>query len=131
MSRWLYPFIIVAAIGIAVYLLYCKGFAVSKSIAAILFVFRPGRNADKVTLNSCTGWVKHIGRFHETRTYEFALDAHLSKGNAEVTLLDKAKQPLMRLNRQSPTGRIELDAGSRYYLCWDFKGATGKCELHW
>ncbi len=110
---------------------YFRSIAVSKSIAAILFVFRPGRNADRVTLNSCTGWVKHIGRFSESRTYEFILDTQLSKGGTEVILLGAKKELLMKLNRQHPTDKIDLDAKNRYYLRWEFEGATGKCELHW
>lgn len=110
---------------------YVQSMAVSKSIAAILFVFRPCRDADRVTLVSCTGWVKHMGRFSESRTYEFTLDMQLSKGDAEVVLLDAKKERLMKLDRQFPTGAIELDAKSRYYLRWKFEGATGKCELVW
>lgn len=110
---------------------YFRNIAVSKSIAAILFVFRPCRDGDKVTLNSCTGWVKHVGRFSESRTYEFILNTQLSKGDVEVLLLDAKKELLMKLNRQSPTGTIDLDAKNRYYLRWKFEGATGKCELCW
>lgn len=110
---------------------YFRNIAVSKSIAAILFVFCPGKDTDKATFGSCSGWVKHIGRFYESRTYEFVLNAQLSKGNVEVILLDAKKRQLMRLNRQTPTGIIDLDAKNRYYLRWEFKSATGKCELHW
>lgn len=110
---------------------YFRSIAVSKCIAAILFVFLPCGDADKVTLDSCTGWVKHRGRFYESRTYEFTLNVQLSKGDVEVILLDSKKELLMKLNRQSPTGTINLDAKSRYYLRWKFEGATGKCELCW
>lgn len=110
---------------------YFRSIAVSKYITAILFVFRPCRDADKVTLDSCTGWVKHMGRFSESRTYKFTLDTQLSKGNAEVLLLGAKKERLMKLNRQSPTGTIDLDAKNRYYLRWKFEDATGKCVLHW
>ena len=110
---------------------YLRSIAVSKSIAAILFVFRPGRDADRVTLGSCSGWVKHMGRFSESRTYKFILDTQLSTGEVEVILLDAKKELLMKLNRQSPSGKIDLDAKNRYYLRWAFKGATGKCELRW
>ena len=99
--------------------------------AALIFVFRHGKNADTATLDACTGWVKHVGRFHESKTYEFYLDAQLSKGNVEVVLLDWKKQQLMKLTPQSPTCKIELDARNRYCLRWEFKGATGKCELRW
>lgn len=131
MNAWFCFAALTAAAGAAVYLLYCKGLAVSKSIAAIIFVFRPGRAADRVTLDSCTGWVKHVGRFPESRTYAFTFDAQLSNGNAEVVLLDRKKRQLLKLSQQSPTGKIALDGKDRYYLRWDFKHATGKCELRW
>ena len=114
-----------------IYILYCQGFAVLRRTSAIMIIFRHGKNADKATLNSCTGWVKHAGRFRESKTYVFFLDAQLSKGNVEVILSDRKKQPLMKLNSQSPTCKIELDVRNRYYLRWEFKGATGKCELRW
>ena len=110
---------------------YFRSIAVSKSITAIIFAFRPGRDTDRVTLNSCTGWVKHMGRFSESRTYEFTLDTQLSKGDVEVILLGAKKELLMKLNQQSPKGKIDLNAKNRYYLRWEFKSATGKCELRW
>lgn len=110
---------------------YFRGIAVSKSITAILFVFRPGQDTDRATLNSCTGWVKHMGRFHESRTYEFVLDTYFSKGNAEIILLDARKQPLLKLNQEFSTGKINLDATKKYYQRWEFQSATGRCELRW
>ncbi|MCH5261096.1 MAG: hypothetical protein J1F18_15205 [Lachnospiraceae bacterium] len=121
-------FVIICAV---IYILYCRGFAILRRTVAIIFVFRHSKNADTATLDSCTGWVKHVGRFYESKTYEFFFDAQLSKGNVEVILLDQKKQQLMRLNPQSPTCKIELDARNRYYLRWEFKGVTGKCELRW
>ncbi len=114
-----------------IYILYCQGFAVLRRTAAIMIVFRHGKNADKAMLDSCTGWIKHAGRFRESKTYEFFLDAQLSKGNVAVILMDRKKQPLMQLSPQSPACNIELDVRNKYYLRWEFKGATGKCELRW
>lgn len=125
-------FIVIAVLVCAViYILYCQGFAVLRRTAAIIFVFRHGKNADTATLDSCTGWVKHVGRFHESKTYEFFFDAELSKGNVEVILSDRKKQQLMKLTPQSPTCKIKLEEKNRYYLRWEFKGVTGKCELRW
>lgn len=59
------------------------------------------------------------------------LDAQLSKGDVELQLLDQEKQPLLKLNRQLMSQTIDLDGKSRYYLRWEFKEATGKCELRW
>lgn len=124
-----YHLIIFLVLGAVIYFLYTQGLAVTKSIAAVLFVFRPGRNADRVKINSCTGWVRHMGRFRQGRTYEFSFETRLSKGEAEVSLLDRDKRPLLRLNGQSPAGTIKLE--KRCYLRWDFQNATGQCELSW
>lgn len=110
---------------------YLQSIPVTKSIKAVLFLLCRNRNADKVDLNSCTGWVRYIGRFPESKTYEFTLDGQLSGGDAGIILLDKNKDPLLKLNRQSPAGTIDLDGKGRYYLKWEFKNATGKCELRW
>lgn len=111
---------------------YWGAIATTKCIRAIMFMFLPGKNGDKATLNACTGWVRHMGRFYENRTYVFVLDARLTEGDVEVLLLDKKKHPLLKLNRQFPSQTIELDGKkSRYYLRWEFKSASGKCELHW
>ena len=126
-----YHLIIILALGAGGYLLYCRGLAVTKCIAAVLFVFRPGRDADRADLNSCTGWVRHAVRLHQGRAYEFSFKARLSNGSAEVLLLDRKKSPLLHLNGQSPTGTINLEESGRYYLHWEFQNTTGQCELHW
>lgn len=113
------------------YLLYRQGHMTAKCIAAACFLFRAEKNRDKVSMNSCRGWIRHAGRFRESRTYEFILDCQLSKGEVEVSLLDKDKRELLRLNPESPSGGIDLDGKGRYYLHWKFDHATGKCELHW
>ncbi len=130
MNIFLFIAVFVAVVAV-IYILYCQGFAVLKRTAAIMMVFRHGKNADKAAFDSCTGWLKHAGRFHESKTYEFVLDIQLSKGDVEVILLDRKKRELMKLDQQSLTGKIDLDAGNKYYLRWEFKGATGKCELRW
>ena len=111
---------------------YWGAIATTKCIKAIVFVFLPGKAADQVKLDACTGWVRHMGRFHENRIYAFTLDAQLTKGQAEVLLLDQNKQPLLQLSGQNPTQSIHLDGQTnRYYLQWKFQHASGRCELHW
>lgn len=127
----IYVFVALAVFAVFIYLLYRQGFAVTKSIAAILFIFRPERQADRVSLDTCTGWVRHVGRFHESRIYEFHLNCQLSNGDTEATLLNSQMQALLHLSRNQPTEVIELEKKSRYYLQWDFQRATGKCELCW
>ena len=120
-----------AAIGILIYLLHRQGFAVTKSIAAVLFVFQPGKRGGRASLNSCTGWVRHRGRFRKSWIMKFCFDCRLSSGDAEVVLLDSQKRELLRLNRHQSTGELKLDGTARYYLQWEFHRATGICELHW
>lgn len=85
----------------------------TKSIRAVLFAFQPGKNRDRAALNDCTGWVRHMGRFYESKTYVFVLDTQLSKGDVEVLLLDRKKQPLLKLGKQCPSRTIDLDGKSR------------------
>lgn len=110
---------------------YWGAMAGVKCIMATFFAFVHGKNRDKVTVDACTGWVRHMGRFHESRTYCFVLDTQLSKGNVEVLLLDKKKQPIFTFSQQFPAHTIELDGKSRYYLRWEFHSACGKCQLRW
>lgn len=104
---------------------------ISKSITALLFIFRPGRDKVRATLSSCSGWVRHTVRFSEAGTYEFTLDSELSQGSAEVFLLDRKKQPLFKLYLPYSSQRVDMEAKSKCYLRWEFKSASGKCELHW
>ncbi len=109
-----------------------KTLATRKCIRAVLFVFLPEKTRDKVLLGACTGWVRHMGPFEESRKYAFSLDAKLTKGEVEVLLLNRQKQPLFRLRKQSPSQTIELDGQNcRYYLRWEFRHASGQCELRW
>ncbi len=111
---------------------YLGAIAVVKCIRAVVFTFRPGKSADHTAVDSCTGFVRHMGRFYEDRTYTFILDAKLAKGDVEVLLMDRKKQPLLKLTPQNPTQTIALDGKtSRYDLRWNFKSASGSCELRW
>lgn len=122
--------VLTALAGVLIYYLWRQGFMASKSIIAILFAFRPEKYGSRVYLDSCTGWLRHIGRF-QSRGYEFHFDCRLSKGTAGVALLDSRKHELLQLDRQNTIDRIELHKGARYYLRWEFKNASGQCALRW
>lgn len=110
---------------------YLRSIATTKSIRAIRFVFHPGKHLDRATLEACTGWVRHAGNFPESKIYAFVLQTRLSKGSAEVLLLDQQKRPLLRLGEHAPTQAIALEGKGRYYIRWEFQHATGQCELRW
>ena len=113
------------------YLLYRNGLVSSRSIRALLFTFRPGKDFDRFSLDSCTGWLSHTVRLRKSGTYEFILDLSLSSGSVNVCLIEGKKIFLLKLNSQMPAGRAELNRKRRYYLRWEFKSASGKCELRW
>lgn len=123
-------FFLIAAV-ILVLLLYRRGLLVTKRITAVLFLFRPERGRDRASLNSCSGWVRHMGKFRESGSYIFSLDLQLSQGDAEVSLLDGKNRELLRLNRQLSTGTAALKQNGRYHLHWEFRRATGNVELRW
>jgi len=113
-------------------LAYFLGITITtKNIRAILFVFQPRETEEKVTLDACSGWVRHMSRFFESGLYTFTLNVQLSKGNVEVFLLDKKKQPLLKFNKQHLSHTIHLNRKSKYYLQWEFESASGQCELRW
>lgn len=82
----------------------------TKRITAVLFVFWKGKNGDRVSLNSCTGWVRRVEKFRASGIYTFTLDCQLSKGDAAVLLLDKDKRELLRLDRISAGGDQVVEA---------------------
>lgn len=88
---WFWTGLFLVTGGLAVLFLYRLGMVTTKSIRAVLFVFRPGKNTDRVTADRCTGWVSHAGRFSESGVYSFTLDARLSQGEVQVLLLDQGK----------------------------------------
>ena len=45
---------------------YWGAIATTKCIKAILFVFLHGKTGDKVKLDACTGWVRHMDAFMKT-----------------------------------------------------------------
>ena len=110
---------------------YRQGFLTSKRIAAALFIFRRSENGESATVDSCSGSLRHTVRFPESRSYQFHFHGGLSKGDVEIVLSDAKKQPLLRLNRCAPTGVVKLDKNNKYFLRWEFRKATGRCELSW
>ena len=127
----LFTVVSVAALMALMNVGYRKGFLTSKRIAAALFIFRRSENGESATVDSCSDSLRHTVRFPESRSYQFHFHGGLSKGDVEIVLSDAKKQPLLRLNRCAPTGVVKLDKNNKYFLRWEFRKATGRCELSW
>lgn len=123
--------VFITAFLILMFLLYRQGLATSKCIRAILFVFRRGTQRDSASFNSCTGWVRHMVLFRQSQLYEFSLDCQLLQGEAHIILLDHHRRELLHLNQYKAVGSANLKNNTPYVLRWEFKNATGKCELRW
>lgn len=116
---------------LAVYLFYLRGAAVTKCLAALVFVFRRSKSGDNVRIRSCTGWAKHTLRLREGKMYEFHLDAQCLKGETAVLVLDSKNQELLRLSQYLPSGSVMPGGSANRYLRWEFKHASGEFALSW
>jgi len=119
--------------GLIQYILYINGYLVIKSIAAVVFwgSARRWRTRPAAKVRSCSGWVKKVLKFKESREYQFALDLQVSKGSISVEVQNRYKEPVLVLDSENPQGVLAVDCGERYYLVVRFKKATGSFELTW
>lgn len=127
----LIPAVFAVLSGLFLYWMYRQGYALTKSLTALLFVLRRGKTADRVSLNSCTGWARHCFRVRGSGPCTFTLNCRLSKGEAAAVLLDGRGRELLRLSPGAASGQVTLDGSGPYFLRWEFRKATGTCELRW
>lgn len=133
MKPWL-GFLILG-VCFVVYLLYRRGIVITRSVAAVLFFLRTGKTRDRAALDSCTGWVRHRGRFGETGIYTFTLDFRLSRGDAAVLLLDgksgscSAWTGIRPAERQSFTGKTGMIYAGNLKVPQEGAHCTGSAGL--
>lgn len=113
--------------AVVIWFLYANGYMVISSKRAVSFVGSDrGRRA---SFTACTGSIKRVIRFSESRTLHADFSLTLTKGFVSAELLDDRKQPLLRLD-SSPTGSVFVEKGRRYWLIFHFQSATGDYTLH-
>ena len=119
--------LLVPAAAAGAWLLYQNGLMVVNSKRAVSFVGSDrGRHA---SFTACTGTVRRILRFSESRTLRVVFSPVLTKGSVTMELLDSSKQPLLQLNEACPIGSISVEKGRRYHLIFRFQSATGEYTL--
>lgn len=124
--------ILLICLGVVFYILYAQGIMVVNSKTAVMFLGSiRGNGHCSASFTSCSGKMKRVIKFKESKTYRFILTSELEKGEMDVMVLDSLKQPVMTLNYMQPSGVIEVDKKKRYYLVFSFKEASGKYELKW
>ena len=120
--------IILCLIGILSYLLYINGYMVVVSKRA--FMFLGSKRGKKAMFSSCTGYVKRVVKFKESKVYNIDFKLELEKGEMVLELLDAKKQVILSLNK-SECSKIEVESRQRYYMILRFKSATGSYEVIW
>ena len=119
--------LLVPAAAAGAWLLYQNGLMVVNSKRAVSFVGSDrGRRA---SFTACTGTIRRILRFSESRTLRVVFSPVLTKGSVTMELLDSSKQPLLQLNEACPIGSISVEKGRRYHLIFRFQSATGEYTL--
>lgn len=120
--------IILCLIGILSYFLYINGYMVVASKRA--FMFLGSKRGKKAMFSSCTGYIKRVVKFKESKIYHVDFNVELEKGEVTLELLDKKKQLIVSLNGNE-SSKIEVESGERYYMILRFKSATGSYEVSW
>ena len=115
-------------IGILSYLLYINGYMVVASKRA--FMFLGSKRGKKAMFSSCTGYVKRVIKFKESKVYPVDFKLELEKGEVTLEILDAKKQSVLTLN-DSQISEIEVVSGQRYYMVLRFRSASGSYEVTW
>lgn len=125
---------VIAVGGIVQYLFYINGFLIVKAIRALVFrgsARRWWRNNPAAKVISCSGWVRKVIKYKESRQYQFTFDADISKGSITAEIQNRNKEPILTLDAENAQGVLEIDSSERYYLVVRFKKATGSFEMRW
>ena len=126
MVKWLLMSI---CFGGLLYFLYIRGFLILNSKRAVVFVGK--KCCKEASFTSCTGQIKRIVRFREDAETSFAFSCELTKGTVAAELYDRKKTLLLRLDSETPSGKIAVKKDQRYLLVFRFDHASGAYVLDW
>ena len=120
--------ILFCMIGILSYLLYINGYMVVASKRALMFL--SSKRGRKAMFSSCTGYIKRVIKFKNSKVYHVDFKLELEKGEVILEILDAKKQSVLALN-SSKISEIEVVGGQRYYMVLRFRSASGSYEVTW
>ena len=119
--------LLIPAAAAGMWLMYQNGLMVLNSKRALSFVGSDrGRRA---SFTACTGTIRRILRFSDSKTLRVVFSPVLTKGSVTMELLNSQKQSLLLLDETHPTGSIPVEKGQRYHLVFHFQSATGEYSL--
>ena len=129
MDKMLLLGILCLVMGVGMYLLYLNGWMILSSKSAVSFV--GSKRGTAASFSRCSGSIRRIVRFKESKTYTFTLDSALTSGEMTVSLLGADKKELLRLSSAQPCVAAELEKNQRYTLILRLSRATGRYGLRW
>ena len=131
-SEFMILVIVFISMLVLFYFLWVNGYMILNAKRALLFVGSlRGKNKCEVSFSSCSGYVKKVIKFNESREYTFKLDGDISKGSIHVIVENKNKETILDLTPEIKTGMLTVDEKCRYYLMLKFEKADGKIKLQW
>ncbi len=120
--------LIMAALVAVFYLLYINGYMIINAKKATLFF---GKDRGKYArFASCSGYMKRVIRFKESREYEFSFETELEKGEVSIELWDNKQEKMLSMTNQG-SQTVILESKKRYYLILRFVSATGSYHVDW
>lgn len=108
------------------YIIYSVGWIPVRFVRARMYLAH-GQGA---SFTACTGSIRRVLRFRESRSYSFHLDGRVQQGSVTVRILSSG-QPLLTLDAGSPDGVLTAQKGKRYTLQITFRNASGDYHLDW
>ena len=120
--------LIIVAMAAVFYILYINGYMIMNAKKAILFF---GKERGKYArFTSCSGYMKRVIRFKESREFEFSFETELEKGEVSVELWNGNQEKVLVLSNQGKQV-ISVDNKKRYFLILRFVSATGSYHVDW
>lgn len=93
------------------------------------FMFLGSKRGKRARFSSCTGYIKRVIKFKESKIYNIDFKLELEKGEVVLELLDAKKQVILSLNK-SECSKIKVESRQRYYMILRFKSAAGSYEVN-
>ena len=107
-------------------ILYRNGFLVLSSKRALSFIgIRRGREA---SFTACTGHIRWVVRFPDSKTVRVSFAPQLTKGSISLEIRDHDAQ-LLFLDSTDTTGSFSAAKGRSYTVIIHFHSASGKYTL--
>lgn len=125
--------VLLTAVAALFYILYSNGYMPVKSMGALYFVgtMGAGTNQCSASFKACTGQIKRVLRFRQSKTVNFTFKGNICKGDVEAFLLNRDQSVVLMMNSDCPEGTVQVLNGPWYYLVIRFNNAEGDYTLQW